>query len=684
MQKRNRQSLSRTVARLLRNCLSPREEGSGGPATLAERERLRRGRLLASYIPATVALGGLLLSACWGFFPAACLPGLIALLAVHCSSALLNRAGRVEVACWVYVMGQAAAYALALFLFARDLVIAATLVYSLFAIVVVQAGFLVERRAGALAAGLSVILIGVHIFLSADAFRQVPLFGPFSLFGVLAATLFLMAALAVLTWITAASLEHAVACADRGAEVERLYADLRRSHAELAAKAEAMREVQAALRQANEQLEEANRHLEQQATTDGMTGLPNHRAFQEALRAQISHALRYGQPLSLLMVDVDRFKQFNDRYGHPAGDGVLRTVANVLRQSVRAGDLAARYGGEEFAVLLPQTGLDRAAEAAERLRAAVEQTDHPCAQVTVSVGVACLPVHGTDANALVNAADTALYLAKTGGRNRVVVSDAASPALETTEPVPAMIARADATAPVPASVPAADAWGGVEGLLQEPAGQVLAALLATLDLRDAAAIGHSLRVARSSLRLARGLAARWDAMRAEGRDAPVLTPGDLRKLALGALLHDVGKIHIPDQVLGKRGALKFDEWRTMRLHPELGVELISRVSCLSPALEVVRHHHERWDGTGYPDGLEGEGIPLVARIFAVCDAFDAMTTARPYRAARSYEEALTELRTCAGTHFDPEVVAAFAQIPLAEWEALREGAPEPLLLRAAA
>ncbi|HZP84485.1 MAG TPA: diguanylate cyclase, partial [Chthonomonadaceae bacterium] len=429
--------------------------------------------------------------------------------------------------------------------------------------------------------------------------------------------------------------------------------------------------IQAELLANNQALSEANARLEALATTDSMTGLPNHRAFQERLRAEWAQARRHARPLALLFMDVDDFKQYNDAFGHPAGDEVLRQVAQLLCANVRAGDFVARYGGEEFAALLPQTDADAALAVAERIRAAVAIHAFPHRAMTLSIGMACQTGDLTDMEALVISADQALYAAKRLGRNRVgLTSDFTAELAQEPLPASALWRRHGTGAKSEREI----GWGNIEGLLQEAAGQVLAGLLDALDLREAESEGHSQRVVRFALRLA------WEA---DTLGLIALTPADIRELAFGALLHDIGKIGVPDHILLKSGPLIAEELIEMRSHLERGIALIQRFPLLAHALPVVQYHHERWDGTGYPYGLAGEAIPLTARLFAIVDAFEAMSCDRPYRAKRPYAVIRAEIERQAGAQFDPNLVTAFRNIPKSEWKRLaRPDRAEPRLFTA--
>jgi putative nucleotidyltransferase with HDIG domain len=198
----------------------------------------------------------------------------------------------------------------------------------------------------------------------------------------------------------------------------------------------------------------------------------------------------------------------------------------------------------------------------------------------------------------------------------------------------------------------------------------LAALSSALDVRDTETEGHARRVVR------------YMELIADGLNVPVEQHATLRR---GALLHDIGKIGVPDHILRKPGPLTENEWHTMRTHPDLGAKIIANVPFLEEVAVIIRAHHERWDGSGYPEGLGGEQIPLGARIFAVADSFDAMTSDRPYRRGRDLEEALAEIARCANTQFDPQVVRAFLSAPMARIESIHANAPFGLrLVRAAA
>ncbi|HLJ55986.1 MAG TPA: diguanylate cyclase [Chthonomonadaceae bacterium] len=423
--------------------------------------------------------------------------------------------------------------------------------------------------------------------------------------------------------------------------LESANAELQTSRLELAAN-------NAELTTMNAELEAANARLEALATTDGMTGIANHRAFQDQMRAVVARASRAENCTTLLLCDVDRFKQYNDSYGHPAGDEVLRLTAALLRDNIREGDFVARYGGEEFAILLPNTGSAEAVEVAERVRLAIENHAFPWRRITISIGVSAPMAGAVAPQALVESADRALYAAKNSGRNRVILG-----AGECGDGIGVQewIERSQPDAMHPATE-VDDVAELAEGLLK------------VLNLRDAETKDHSQRVARYTMHLAG---------QAQEHGFHTFTRLELRDIKLGALLHDIGKVGIPDAILYKADSLTDDEWQVMRSHPMLGAEVLRGCPHFAGAIPIVRSHHERWDGQGYPDGLARQRIPLAARLFAIADALDAMGTNRPYRGAVQYEAIRDEIRAESGRQFDPALVELFVKVAPEVWERLASG-----------
>ena len=352
------------------------------------------------------------------------------------------------------------------------------------------------------------------------------------------------------------------------------------------------------------------------ALTDPLTGLGNHRHFHERLQRELATAEHEVKELSLCLVDIDDFKRINDRFGHPAGDRVLGQVASRLRQ----GGESFRLGGDEFAVLLP--GLDErsAVAVAQSIIERVGALDlEQIGEVTVSAGVATYPSQGVARDELIRLADSALYWAKEEGKNRARTYEASALELASLKEL--------------ASVPDRAARY-----------RAAASLAKAVDARDAYTGSHSERVGEFAARIARRLGV--DEQQTE-------------LIRLAASLHDLGKLAIPEEILRKPGELTESERLVLERHPQIGYRMLESLG-VEPIAEWVLHHHERWDGAGYPDGMRGEEIPLGARIIFVADAFDAMTSERVYRDPLSETDALAELERCAGTQFDPAVVGAFS------------------------
>jgi diguanylate cyclase (GGDEF)-like protein len=371
------------------------------------------------------------------------------------------------------------------------------------------------------------------------------------------------------------------------------------------------------------------------ATTDRLTGLANRPAVLAALFTEVERADRYDRPLAVAFVDIDLFKNVNDTYGHAAGDGVLRGVAATLRANLRSTDTVGRYGGEEFMAVLPETDATAAAAIAEKLRQLVLGATYPVAGhaaigVTVSIGVVAAAGRALRVDDLVRHADAAMYSAKSLGRNQVYLFE---------EP------NEDARIPrVPISPEGRARAVEVGRLARAAAEQSLIRTLAPFPTHRGQ---PSARIASIAVTLGRRLG---------------LPDAEIDQIRVAALLHDVGKLALPEEILEKPAALTSHEWQSVVQHPRIGQVILEQAAAIREAIPIVLHHHERFGGSGYPFGLRGQEIPLGARIVALADAYDAMVEDRPYKAAIDHAEAIAELRRHAGTQFDPDLVEAFVEL----------------------
>jgi diguanylate cyclase (GGDEF)-like protein len=374
---------------------------------------------------------------------------------------------------------------------------------------------------------------------------------------------------------------------------------------------------------------------EARATHDRLTGIPNRETLLVTLTAEVDRAVRHSKPLSVAFIDIDRFKPINDTFGHNSGDAVLRQVAGLLAGSVRASDMFGRYGGEEFMLILPETLPEDAVGLAEELRAIVQSQQFAIAgnqtlKTTISIGVAGGRGSELQLDMVVDRADAAMYAAKSLGRNRTYMFR------ELDDGAP--IHRAPISAEHRAQATAIGQWAS------DTATQALASVLAPQPQ-------HRGRPSDMIASLATGIALEMGLPREE-----------IERIRIASLLHDLGKIAIPDAILDKPSTLSDTEWQTIGEHPRIGQVILEQASSLREAIPVVLHHHERFNGGGYPHGLRGAEIPLGARIVAVADAYHAMVHDRPYSAALDHEQALEELQAHAGTQFDPKVVEVFCDV----------------------
>jgi len=369
---------------------------------------------------------------------------------------------------------------------------------------------------------------------------------------------------------------------------------------------------------------EHQQYLMRLVYTDDLTELYKHSYFQEALAKQFENAENKKEPISIILIDVDNFKEYNDIHGHQAGDEVLKKLARIFTSSVRENDIVARYGGEEFAILLPNTDEQQAAAIAEEIRKKVEHTvfynhqSQSCGQVTVSMGVSCYPNKAKDKREFIESVDEALCKAKHLNKNRVEIFSSVLQDLKK------------------------EIGEGHIDLVSS-----LKTLIGIINSKDRYTYGHLERVVIFCQMMAEYLG---------------LSEHERKVLRYAAYLHDLGKVETPKEILNKTMPLSEEEWNILKQHPESGVLILRPVEELSEVIPVILHHHERYDGTGYPHGLKGDEIPYLARILSIADSFDTMTSNRPYQLRCSYDEAVKELERCSGSQFDPEIVQAFVEV----------------------
>lgn len=366
---------------------------------------------------------------------------------------------------------------------------------------------------------------------------------------------------------------------------------------------------------------------------------------------ECQRAARYATPLSFLMLYVDNLRHYRETHGIPAGEAILLQVAVLLQEEARTTDLAAFYETELLCIVLPHTSREGAVVVAERIRERIAAYYGPEQPITVSVGAATFSHAMESGRALIAEAEKALSVAKQGGCNRVVHFEATrdfalfqrgSAAAET-----------DASTSIELSCQAVVRVGDASSLnisrkdLADAYETTIESWAKLLDMRDKEMEGHSRRVVELTVCLAQ-------LMGVSGQE--------LVYIRWGALLHDIGKIGLPDSILLKPGPLTPEEWVVMRSHPTRANEVLGSIAFLQPALDVPFSHHEQWNGSGYPQGLQCEEIPLAARIFAIVDVWDALCSDRPYRNAWTEREALDYIYSQSGKHFDPRVERAFHQM----------------------
>jgi diguanylate cyclase (GGDEF)-like protein len=395
--------------------------------------------------------------------------------------------------------------------------------------------------------------------------------------------------------------------------------------------------------------------LQQQSITDGLTGIKTRRFFWEALSSEWKRASRSGRPFSVVLVDLDKFKEVNDSLGHLEGDLVLARVGRLLEQKCRQSNVVARYGGDEFIILMPETGIEQAQVLAERLRLWLA-TDPMLEEhhITGSFGVASFPVHGFAMEDLIRVADAGMYVSKHAGGNQVSTSDAFGEG---------------------SAVQRQLVSGYIEGFLQREHNgpehleelvstlrklcgrdddgdrrairEAIEALSRAAELREHNAAGHGEQCAHYAGTIARGLN---------------LSEREVEEVTFAGRVHDVGKLFISERILNKPGALAEDEFAVIKIHPQVGAAVSRAIPDIERVAQAIESHHEAFDGSGYPLGLKGENIPLFGRIIAVADAYVNMTSDRSFAPPKTDDQALAELGKLSGTRFDGMLVRLFVRL----------------------
>jgi len=409
---------------------------------------------------------------------------------------------------------------------------------------------------------------------------------------------------------------------------------------------------------------------QEQAITDGLTGVKTHRFFMEALSSEWKRSSRAGRSFALVLMDLDRFKFVNDFYGHLEGDLVLQRVGQILETNCRRSDVVARYGGDEFVILMPETTMEQARQLSSKLRGWI--ASDPLLReknISASFGIASYPLHGSAPQELIQVADASMYLSKHQGGNTVSTAEHIDPkearkwkrdVLEAYLGV--TLKRLFATGPeafeeiyqrlkqfsdsLPATEASRSAAADGPNALPQSILDTVTSLAYAIDAKDQYTQGHSQKVSAYAALLAEAIG---------------MSESEVEEIRLGAVLHDVGKVGIPEQILNKSGPLNPDEWETMKTHVTYGGRLLEPLEPLARIRQMVLHHHEFFDGSGYPEALSEKHIPLGARIITIADSYDTITSDRSYKKGRTADEALAEVARCANTQFDPELVAAFVK-----------------------
>lgn len=369
--------------------------------------------------------------------------------------------------------------------------------------------------------------------------------------------------------------------------------------------------------------EKHRKEMQRLAITDELTDVFNQRYFHTTLESEISNSSRNNSSIGLILIDIDNFRMYNDLYGHSYGDTILKNTGAILKKIVNKNDTICRFGGDEFAILILNNDLESLEKEAKRLYDEYEKikneyyNDSFVDKITFSIGLSEYPIISSSKEELISHANMALYQSKNMGDDKVHFYQ-------------------DIMLQIHKSMMSDEQMVGV-----------FKGLLSTIVAKDKYTFGHCERVSTYAVMIA---------------EAMGLELKEIQTILYSGLLHDIGKIELPKAVLNKIGRLTSEEFDLVRKHPINSANILEPLSGIDNLIDYVMHHHERYDGKGYPDGIVGENISLGARILCVADSFDAMVSDRPYRKSMSIEEAFLELERCSGSQFDPKIASLFVRI----------------------
>lgn len=399
-----------------------------------------------------------------------------------------------------------------------------------------------------------------------------------------------------------------------------------------------------------ELIEKANENT----NIDSLTLLSNHRGFQEILSTEIASADARNSNLSIIIMDINHISKINRELGHAKGDEVIKLLAEKIKLNIRSSDTAGRYGGDEIAIILPDTDTEEAKYIAEFLTYSLSCSFvDDVGPVKVSVGISTYPKCSTDQEKLLILAEQAMYVSQSTGYKdgmSAIVSSLDVNFWDNTalKSFAEVLSKRHSQLGINFEDELVNKFNNEQIKSQNHLMEMVTSLAGAIDAKDTYTKGHSTSVSRYSEALARALN---------------LPEAEVERISLGALLHDVGKIGIPENVLKKPTNLSEEEWEIMKQHPVIGAEKVLMPNeALRDLIPIVKYHHERWDGTGYPEQLKGEDIPFSARIVSVADAYHALISDRPYRKGLGVERACEILKMGAGIQWDRNLVRQFIQI----------------------